>query len=123
MMGQGLATGASQAAYQGAGNLKILSTSQCDYVDAELDRFKAAIEKYCEEIEGAIQKFNNNEIVKSFYQSGNFGIGAGNEILKLKEGVVKYYEIISGASGLIPVTKSAIQNYRDNLNRSYRGGV
>ena len=104
------------------GGNRILSVQECEQIEEYLANFQSKIKSYYEQIQSSINVFNNNSIVQSFYESGNFGREMEEELLKIKEAIQRYYDTLVDGNGLIPVTGRVVASQRELLNRSYQGG-
>jgi len=104
-------------------NGKILSTEQCDEILSSLQSFDTNIEEYCNQLIQAINIFNNNETVQSFYASGGLGRGMQDQLQKVLDTVRRYYEVISSEGGLIPTTRLIVAEQMEILNSRSNGGA
>lgn len=101
---------------------KILSTVECEKILENISLFERSVREYSNNINKSIKTFNNNEIVQSFYASGNLGREMEEEIKKLETALTRYFDNISDRNGLIGITKTVINDQKELLNRSYKGG-
>lgn len=110
------------AAARGGVYSKILSNEDLESINEKLNRIKGCIDNFESDVNSSLNTFNNNPVVQSLYDSGQFGREMENEIQKIKDGVSKYFNTISGTGGLIERTKSIIESQKELLNTSYRKG-
>lgn len=98
---------------------KIQSIADVENMMNSLEQFSDSIKYYFDEFNTSINKFNNNDIVQSFYASGPFGREKEQTLISLKVALEKYYNIINNDSGaLIPITKTLLTKQKDLLNGS-----
>ena len=101
--------------------MRVLSAQECDTISYYLSQFQSRVKAYFENLENAINVFNQNEIVQSFYESGNFGQEMQTELLKIQEAVQEYFDTINGANGVVPLTRQTISSHKNLLNASFKG--
>ena len=101
---------------------KILSVNDCNKIEEDLQKFQENIKEYFEDLENGINLFNQNEIVQSFYTSGNLGKEMEEELKKIKNAMQKYYDALVSGNGLVPVTRTVVSSHRELLNKGYNGG-
>lgn len=104
-------------------NERILSESDIREMQEYMASFQKNVKDYYEQMQDSINVFNNNAIVQSFYASGNFGKEMEEELLKIKQGIQRYYEALIDGNGLVPVTQRVMDSHLELLNRSYNGGA
>ena len=100
---------------------RILSVSDCDNVLEDLEKFKSSVLEYFEQIQENLNLFNSNELVQSFYASGNLGKEMEQELKSILDAVRKYYDSLVDGSGLISVSKKVIRSQIELLNKGYGG--
>ena len=100
---------------------RILSVTDCNNIMDNLGQFGNAVLEYFEQIEDSLNLFNANELVQSFYASGNFGREMEEELNKIKTALRKYYDSLVDGNGLVSVSKKVVQSQIELLNKSYGG--
>jgi len=103
--------------------MKILSVNECGRLDEELKLIEKHINNYCSDLEKAINVFNNDPIVQSFYASGGFGKGMEAKLAEVKTAIQKYNEIICADKGLYTVTNLILSKQLELLSSEKNGGV
>lgn len=98
---------------------KILSEKECSYILDCLSSFNKDVDDYCADIDKSIELFSKIEIVQSFFASGSFGKEMEEELIKVKNSVLKYRDSLTASNGLIPVTKKVVD---EQLSLLRQGG-
>ena len=89
--------------------MQLLSNGTIAEVRSEIDNFEKQVEELHDATVKIINSFENNTIVKSLYESGRFGKEEQDKIIKIKEGIEKYHDLLIDGSGLIPQTYSFLE--------------
>ena len=95
---------------------KILSVSDCQDVLDEINKVSALYSEQCQSMEEAIDLFNNNPIVQSFYASGKYGESSKELINKTYDVLKKYYAMLEEDEyAIVPQTRKFIEDYKNEL--------
>ena len=97
-------------------NKKILSVNDLNNMLEGLQNFEECINNFYNAVDTALFKFSTNSVVQSFYESGPFGKEKEEQLLKLRNAVKKYVDVLNSSSdSLIPKTKQFINEQKDLL--------
>ena len=103
-MGNGIGVG------DGYPERKILSVNDCQAILELLGRFKGQIEEFNNSFAAAINTFNTDATVQSFYASGNYGRNTQERLTELGNGVKQILSTLSDdGNALIPRTKQVLE--------------
>ena len=99
----------------------ILSSNDCGRITDSLEEFANHVREYFDQIESSLNVFSGNSFVQSFFASGLFGQDMEKELKELRDLLKEYFESLVMGGGLIPATKSVVEEQLKLLNS--KGGM
>ena len=98
--------------------MKILSVQEYQNIKSDISTANKEMNDYFTTFNSALEKIQNSDIVNSFYASGPLGKEMEDEMVKLKNALKNYMDIINAdANSLIPYTISTVDNQIELLQR------
>ena len=95
-------------------NQKILSADDIAYIKRELGDFNETISYCIGCIETITNSFDNEVVVESFYASGKFGKEKQEQVMKLRDALIKYRNVLSDT--LVSETNAYLQRQLNLVN-------
>ena len=88
---------------------KILSREELEDIRSSVDALANGLNDTVDDLNVTINSFNNEQIVNSFYASGNYGTGVKEKLERIKNAVIKYRDVITNENdGLVVQTKKYV---------------
>ncbi len=97
------------------GNTRILTNNELSAMKSDVQTMRKYIQQETSDLKYVITAFNDEEIINSFYASGNFGAQEEAELERILKAFTQYNNAISGDGGLLAVTEQYI-NRQIELN-------
>ena len=100
------------------GRSAILSHRNIEEVRSELNDFINNIDSFCDELKKVLQRFSNEEIVRSLFESGNFGAEQEAYLMNLANQIEKFRnQMIQDSDGAIRKSIEFLNNQENLVNR------
>ena len=98
--------------------MKILSVQEYQNIKSDISTANKEMNDYFTTFNSALEKIQNSDIVNSFYASGPLGKEMEDKMVKLKNALKNYMDIINAdANSLIPYTISTVDSQIELLQR------
>ena len=96
---------------------KVLTKNDITNCRTYAKNFSQGIESFKRDVDIVLKAFDNKEIFQKFFLVGKFGEKQKQELEKLKNGVNKFYQLLSKDGGLVAEHKPFIDK-AETLNKT-----